>query len=216
MIKAIIFDFDGVLVESVDIKTEAFRELFKNYPGEYLEKFVQYHLLNGGVSRFEKIKYFYREFLNKAVTQEELRKLCEEFSRLVVKKVIEAPYVPGAERLLSLCQKAYDMFVVSGTPGNEMNFIVRERAMSHFFRGVYGSPSPKTQLVRKILKNCLLDPNETVMIGDSLTDFLAAKENRIRFLARVDGVKSDWLNHKGVVAQFADLTGVLPAIQSLN
>ncbi|GAF78578.1 unnamed protein product, partial [marine sediment metagenome] len=32
MIKAIIFDFDGVIVESSDIKTEAFRELFQDYP----------------------------------------------------------------------------------------------------------------------------------------------------------------------------------------
>ncbi len=33
MIKAIIFDFDGVIVESVDIKTKAFARLFEHGGG---------------------------------------------------------------------------------------------------------------------------------------------------------------------------------------
>jgi beta-phosphoglucomutase-like phosphatase (HAD superfamily) len=70
--KAIIFDFDGVLVESVDIKTDAFRELFKDYP-QYVDEFAAYHEYNGGVSRFEKIKYFYRHFLKENITQLNVR-----------------------------------------------------------------------------------------------------------------------------------------------
>ena len=59
MLKAILFDFDGVLVESVDIKTKAFAKLFENEGPEIVNKVVEYHLANGGVSRFKKFDYIY-------------------------------------------------------------------------------------------------------------------------------------------------------------
>src|SRR5262245_52729753 len=102
MIKAIIFDFDGVIAESVDIKTEAFRELFREYP-DHMEEFIQYQLRNGGVSRFEKIKHFYRRYLNKEITSAELNELCLKYSQLVVDKVISAAWVEGALDLLEKC-----------------------------------------------------------------------------------------------------------------
>ena len=37
--KAIIFDFDGVILESMDVKARAFAFLFREYP-EYTEKIV--------------------------------------------------------------------------------------------------------------------------------------------------------------------------------
>ena len=215
MIKAIIFDFDGVLVESVDIKTEAFRELFKSYPA-HLQEFIRYHLLNGGVSRFEKIRYFYKKFLNTKISEDELKKLCEQYSQLVVEKVLRAPYVPGAEALLKACWRSYTMFVVSGTPQEEMCAIVQERGLADFFKEVYGSPSTKSRLVKKILKTHVLHPEETIFIGDSLTDLSAAKESRIRFIARTSSEKMDWLNDETVIATFPDLHTALPFIQSLN
>lgn len=60
MIEVIILDFDGVVVESVDIKTEAFRELFQEY--ENVDDIVQYHLQNNAISRFIKFKYIYESF----------------------------------------------------------------------------------------------------------------------------------------------------------
>ena len=58
MIKAIIFDFDGVLIESAAIKTEAFREVFSKWQDK-VDEIVTYHNKNMGISRFVKFKYFY-------------------------------------------------------------------------------------------------------------------------------------------------------------
>ena len=38
----IIFDFDGVLVESNEIRFNGFRKLFKDYPQEQVEQLVEY------------------------------------------------------------------------------------------------------------------------------------------------------------------------------
>ena len=52
MIKIIFFDFDGVIVESVDIKTKAFAMLFEHEGRDIANRVIDYHLKNSGVSRF--------------------------------------------------------------------------------------------------------------------------------------------------------------------
>jgi len=47
--QAIIFDFDGVLVESGDLKTRAFADLYQSYGETVVSKVVRYHSLNGGL-----------------------------------------------------------------------------------------------------------------------------------------------------------------------
>lgn len=42
----IILDFDGVILESVEVKTEAFRRLFSFAPG-HVEEIVNFHRENG-------------------------------------------------------------------------------------------------------------------------------------------------------------------------
>lgn len=66
MIKAIFWDFDGVIADSVNVKTDAFYELYLPYGKEVAEKVKEYHLANGGVSRFKKFEYWETELLGKA------------------------------------------------------------------------------------------------------------------------------------------------------
>ena len=95
-IKAIIFDFDGVIAESVNVKTEAFSKIYAQYGSDIAEKVVEYHLSHGGISRFEKFKFYHKEYLGIELTNHQLKELGNKFSELVVQKVINAPYVPGA------------------------------------------------------------------------------------------------------------------------
>ena len=59
--RVIFWDFDDVIKDSVSVKTKAFSILFEKYGREIQEKVVSYHLENGGVSRFDKVKYFYAD-----------------------------------------------------------------------------------------------------------------------------------------------------------
>ena len=93
MVKGIIFDFDGVVVESVQVKTEAFAALYDSYGEQLVTKVVQHHLENGGMSRFEKFKIYHELFLNVKLSNSELLDLSNKFSKLVVQKVIGADYV---------------------------------------------------------------------------------------------------------------------------
>lgn len=184
MIRAIIFDFDGVLVESVDIKTRAFAELFRAEGGSVVKKVIAYHLLNTGVSRFEKFVYIYKNILKRRLNRQVYRDLCDRFSRLAAEKVIEAPYVLGAREFLDSQSAVYDCFVVSATPQDEIREIVKKRKMEHYFKAVYGAPCAKAAAVAKILRERRLLPGEIVYVGDALGDYKAARANKIRFIAR--------------------------------
>ena len=65
MKKTLIFDFDGVIIDTASIKTEAFYKLFRKYGSNIAKKAKNYHLENEGISRFEKFEYIINKFLKK-------------------------------------------------------------------------------------------------------------------------------------------------------
>ncbi len=124
-IKAIIFDFDGVILDSVDIKTKAFERLFEPFGRQIQDKVVKYHLDNGGISRFDKINFFYREYLNRPITNKELDEKCLEFSSLVLDGVLNANWIHGAKEFIIRYNKFYEFFVASATPEPELKKIIQ-------------------------------------------------------------------------------------------
>lgn len=184
MIKTIIFDFDGVLAESVDIKTKAFKRLFESEGKDIADKVEQYHLAHTGVSRFDKFRYFYKNFLMRELTEDTFKELCDRFSKLVVEEVVNASYVEGAKEFLVENKDRFTFFITSATPQQEIERIVKKRDMAQFFKAVYGSPRKKEDAVGEIISHNNLSPSEVVYIGDAISDLKAARKNSIYFIAR--------------------------------
>jgi len=114
-----------------------------------------------------------------------LEELGARFSDLVFQKVLSCPFVPGAERFLEKYSQTHLLFVVSGTPEPELVQIVKKRGLGRFFRGVYGSPRSKAEIVRQIVAEHGLHSSEVIFVGDALADYRAAKESGVAFIARV-------------------------------
>ena len=184
-IKAIIFDFDGVLVESVDVKTRAFARMFEDKGEEVVQKVTAFHLKNGGLSRVHKFKYYYKEILRCSLSEEKLEELCNIFSRLVIDEVINSIYVRGAREFLEKYHRTIDFYVASGTPEEEIREIVRCRGMVEFFKDVFGSPRQKGEIAKAILQENGYDSSDVIFIGDSITDLMGANGSGIRFIGRV-------------------------------
>lgn len=195
MIHVIFFDFDGVLVESVDIKTKAFAKLFESEGKDIVEKVVDYHLKNAGISRFEKIRYIYQNMLKRDLSKKIFDDFCQQFSHLVVDEVVSAPYVKGAKEFLDGYADKYMCFVVSATPQDEMEEIIKRRQMQGYFKGIYGSPKKKGDIVREILaaytsvlspQPPVHSPQSFVYVGDALSDYKAAMDNSVHFISRIN------------------------------
>ena len=183
-VHAIVFDFDGVLAESFEVKTRAYTLLFADEADEAVCQFVDYHIKNGGISRFEKIKTFYKDILQRPLSEKRFQELVLRFSSLVVDEVVAAPWVEGALEFLNQNEKRYNFFIVSGTPEDELNEIVRRRGMDHYFDAVRGSPKDKVTLLGEIMEEYNLRPEKMVFIGDAETDWNAAQEVGLPFLWR--------------------------------
>lgn len=184
--EAIIFDFDGVVVESGDIKTQAFANLYRAYGEGVMAAVAQYHRLNGGMSRYQKFHYFQQQLLEKPpLTPDEEQQLDRLFSELVVEAVIASEIVPGAAELIRKEAARIPLFIASGTPEAELNTIVIRRGLASYFTGVRGSPTPKQTLIADILSTHNLSPDRVLMIGDALIDYQSAQMNKVAFLGRV-------------------------------
>ena len=187
MIRAIIFDFDGVILDSVDIKTKAFARLFEDHGPEVARQAVEHHLTHCGVSRFRKFEHIYEHILHRPMPKGESERLGERFSELVFDEVVKAAWIPGAPEFLAQHSARYRCFIASGTPQDELERIVRLRDLEKYFTGVFGSPATKEQITRRIFQEHGLQNNETVFVGDAMTDFDAATACEVRFVGIASG-----------------------------
>ncbi|SFM63008.1 HAD family hydrolase [Nitrosomonas communis] len=184
--QAIIFDFDGVIVESGDIKTQAFADLYHSYGEQVVTEVVRYHRQNGGMSRYHKFRHFQQHLLGRpSLTMEEEQSLDQRFSELVIEAVIASQAVPGAEALIQKAAATIPLYVASGTPENELKTIVERRGLSSYFTEVRGSPLSKQSLIAEILTTYALIPERVLMIGDAMADYHGATVNGTAFLGRV-------------------------------
>ncbi|MCE7995993.1 MAG: HAD family hydrolase [Roseivirga sp.] len=191
--KCFFFDFDGVVLESGDIKTEAFVELYDGLG--ISEEVKKHHLENQGISRFGKFKWIAENLLNQTYTEEAGAELGNRFSALVKQKVIAAPFVPGFETLINQLSDAQHYCVVaSGTPETELLDIVEKRGLSGYFHEVHGSPKSKESIVIDVLQRKELDRRDCLFFGDASTDHEAAAATNLDFYARLtDELKDYWL-----------------------
>jgi phosphoglycolate phosphatase-like HAD superfamily hydrolase len=94
--------------------------------------------------------------------------------------------VPGIIDFLDGYHQRLPLYVASGTPHEELNQIFTDRSLNRFFKGVYGSPPAKTELLSSIVNAAGLEPSNVLMVGDSSTDMEAAENAGTLFYGRGD------------------------------
>jgi HAD superfamily hydrolase (TIGR01549 family) len=212
-VEAVALDFDGVVVESVELKNRAFGELFRDDHPDKVDEIVRFQLANIGLSRLAKFPRIYEEILEIPFPEGELERLDQRFSQIVYEAVVGCPYVPGARELLEGNGGDHAFFVVSATPEWELRRIVEARGLAPFFRAVYGAPDKKPELLRRILADEGLDPDALLFVGDAENDFAAARETGVAFVGRVPkGAPSPFPPEQAVVSDLAELASMLRGV----
>lgn len=175
-LQCLVFDCDGVILDSVPVKTRAFARLAEPFGEEARDRMVMYHTVHGGVSRYKKFAWFFEEVLGRAITAEESADWGRRFAAYALDEVRRCPLIPGAMDVLERWHGRLPLYVCSGAPQEELDLILRERALHAFFAAVYGSPPSKARLLARVLSEARVLPEETLMIGDAVTDRNAAEE----------------------------------------
>lgn len=211
--KNIFFDFDGVVAESVNAKTEAFRELYLPYGEVIADKVVEHHINHGGVSRYEKFKIYHNQFLNTEISEEEVQNLAGKFSNLVLDKVINSEQVKGCNDFFDQYSKSLNFWIITGTPTDEMKIIAKSRGIEKHFIGIHGSPKNKRYWTEHIIKEHNLKREETLFLGDATTDYDAALFSSLHFALRVhEENESIFKDYRGL--RFKDFTELKTAIET--
>ena len=187
----LVFDFDGVLVDSVDIKADAFSEIYSPYGSEVVEQVVAHHLANGGMSRFDKFNYYHNVYLNMKIDQFDMDTLVNQFSAIVMDKVMTCPEIPGAEMFMQENCGEHKCYINSATPQDEIRHIASARGLKKYFFNILGSPTSKSENLKKIRKsNPNVPTSGFLFFGDALSDLEAAKNNNIDFIGIANSMDS--------------------------
>jgi beta-phosphoglucomutase-like phosphatase (HAD superfamily) len=179
--EAFFFDFDGVLADSVEVKTRAFAKLFEPYGPEIVERVIDHHRRHGGMTRVDKFSHYYRKYLATTLDDKEMADLCRRFSELVVDEVVAAPEILGAGEFLKRWSSRLDCFVISAAPEEEIRVIVNRRGMTSYFKEILGAPADKKTNLKNLLNKYRLNPSRCCFFGDAESDYQAARACGVDF-----------------------------------
>lgn len=196
--KALFFDFDGVILDSVHVKTDAFAKLYSQYGSNMVRQVRAYHLANAGVSRYDKFRYYNEVLLEIETTEKEIELLDRKFSLLVAEAMEMVSYVPGVYDLL---QWAFNLgissYIVSAAPRSELLKICRIRNIDSFFTEIFGDPISKPDAMTKVFSESGIYPTNCVMFGDSRSDLQAAREIGINFVG-INAIDAKYFKEQAV------------------
>ena len=213
-LKNIIFDFDGVILDSLDCKTEAFYQMYLPYGEDIANKVRQYHILNGGVSRFEKFKTWHKQYLNVELSEKEIQDLANQFSDLVMENVINSKSIPGAIEFIKRYSKDFNFFIISGTPDDEIKKICEAIGIASHFKEILGSPKNKKTWCNELkTKYDELKNENTIFLGDALSDFEAAQDNNFFFALRSAEYNESIFSDIQVDVKFQSFNSLLKSLE---
>lgn len=182
MIQQILFDFDGVIIDSMAVRDYGFRTIVQGHDKVLIDEFIKYHRYNAGLSRYVKIRYFYEVMLGQSISEEEVNVLASQFSDIMKERLITPDVIirETVDFIESIYAKV-PLHIVSGSDEQELNFLCQTLGLSQYFITIEGSPTPKNDLVTGIMNKYGYNPKDTLLIGDSINDYEAAEVNSIGF-----------------------------------
>jgi len=180
--EVIFWDFDGVILNSMPIRDKGFLHIFKEYPAEKVAQLLDFHHQNGGLSRYVKIRYFYEKILQEPISEEKVMVLAQEFSHIMRQELANTELL--IEDSLNFIKKYHSekkFHIVSGSDEKELQFLCKELGIADYFVSIHGSPTPKKELVSRLIQAHGYSVENCVLIGDSINDYEAAVQNGINF-----------------------------------
>lgn len=206
-LRALILDFDGVVLESNGVKGEAFREVFERYPA-HAEAMMAWHEAHISLSRYAKFEHLVFERLGRPGDRALVDDLAAEFSRRVFDRVCTCPEVTGALAFLEHSAARVPLHLASVTPERELLAILERRGLRRYFATIFGCPPwAKSAAVASIAAS-YNGPEGLALIGDSPGDRVAAESAGVEFIGRDSGIPFGAVP----VSLYPDMTAVATAV----
>jgi phosphoglycolate phosphatase-like HAD superfamily hydrolase len=179
--KTFVFDCDGVILNSNKIKTQAFYNVASVYGHEVAQTLKDYHVQNGGISRYAKFEYLITDILKKPLEKNELQQLLDNFAHEVKQALMTCEVTKGLEDLRQKTKQA-NWLIVTGGDQAELREVFAVRGLNHYFNGgIFGSPEAKDTILEREISNGNITKS-ALFLGDSMYDYQAANTAKMDFI----------------------------------
>ena len=179
---SVLWDFDGVILDSMAIRDQGFRDIFKEHEQNQVDRLIHYHRRNGGLSRYIKIRYFYEKILQKKISDEQVIELAAKFSKIMRNHLVNPKnLILDSLNFIEQQYLNYNFHIVSGSDQEELRYLCSELNIDKYFKSIHGSPMPKKNIVANLMEKHNYKQSFTCLIGDSINDYEASKANKISF-----------------------------------
>lgn len=179
--QTLVFDCDGVVLNSNKIKTQAFYEATKHFGHEPAQALVDYHVANGGISRYAKFEYFITQILQEPFDEALNQDLLERFASAVKQGLMNCVVAEGLDQLKAQTPNA-NWLIVSGGDQQELREVFAARDLAKYFEGgIFGSPDTKDTILTRELENGNIT-RPALFLGDSKYDYQAATTAELDFI----------------------------------
>lgn len=204
--KTIVFDCDGVILNSNKVKTNAFYQATLSYGEQAARALVEYHVANGGVSRYKKFAYFLNTLAPQhaaEVSGSTLEELIDAYAGHVLQGLLTCDIAEGIHELRKKHPNT-NWLIVSGGDQAELRHIFAERGLAEYFDGgIFGSPDTKDEILEREINNGNIQ-QPALFLGDSKYDYEAAKNAGLDFVFLTGWTEinrwEEWCNQYSLVS----------------
>lgn len=207
--RSLVFDCDGVLLDSNRVKTDAFYQAALSFGEKAANALVDYHIANGGISRYRKFEYFLANIV-KHGNMDRLEELLCRYASQVREGLLACRVAEGLGELRTALPNS-NWMIVSGGDQGELREVFEARGLSHYFNsGIFGSPTDKQEILLRELKggNLVLP---AIFLGDSRYDYESATKFGLDFV-----FISQWTEFSGWREYFADQSTAVVHYESIR
>lgn len=185
-IESIVFDFDGVITPSNNVRTKTYFDIFGDIPNskELIKESIEedskrdrYGIIEASLEKFKERKLKIFDDIKK-----ETMGYVEEYNKITEKAVSEMPEIEGAGRSLKMLSQKYPLFILTGTTQKSIDVVLKNRSLQMYFRKVYGGFRDKIEGTKILIEEQRLNPENMIYIGDGVSDYECAKKFGMTFI----------------------------------